>query len=344
MKKIYLQFYTLLLLFVLVSINSCKKDNQLLQQEAPQSLIAESKSYFENNVLHSTDQALNSSTATKSKRQLVGKAPLWDEAFTKKTSLGEAVITPLRYQKRLAVKNKKEGSSLLNAQSYLMIYTDKNKQYHNEVVTWIPDADYLKHQNDRSTTFTGIVLIEDWQGNKIKSYLYKKENDAVKVYVSAPIIQKGDVQVNQSYILICEYTDWYQYVDDEGWVYLDTTSSCYMHIGGGGGNGFDTGPGDYELPYGSGGGPGSSGSGGVVKVEEPEPAPTPEQLFLSEIDDAQLSPCMKAILANIKNLSNGSVAGIIQKFTGETPGYNWTMVDGPLPSTVNGQTSTYYNM
>lgn len=52
---------------------------------------------------------------------------------------------------------------------------------------------------------------------------------------------------------------------------------------------------------------------------------------------------MQAILADVKRLSQGSVAGIIKKFAGENPGYNWKLLDERLPQNINGQTSTQYD-
>ncbi|MFI5451107.1 hypothetical protein ACHMWN_03030 [Pedobacter sp. UC225_61] len=77
--------------------------------------------------------------------------------------------------------------------------------------------------------------------------------------------------------------------------------------------------------------------GGTTGITECPP------LFLSKIDATQLKPCMKTILDTIKKLSNGSVAGIIQKFSGNLPGYNWILKDGGLPIGTNGQTSSIYN-
>ncbi len=69
----------------------------------------------------------------------------------------------------------------------------------------------------------------------------------------------------------------------------------------------------------------------------------PNQLFLSKIDDTQLNPCMKPILRDIQNLSNGSVAGIIREFSAEMPGYNWTVREGHLDVNYNGKTNPVYN-
>lgn len=55
-----------------------------------------------------------------------------------------------------------------------------------------------------------------------------------------------------------------------------------------------------------------------------------------QIDDTSLKPCMKTILSDLKNLKNGSIGQIIQKFSGDTPGYNWQVKD----STLQGQTGS----
>lgn len=65
--------------------------------------------------------------------------------------------------------------------------------------------------------------------------------------------------------------------------------------------------------------------------------------FLEKIDDSMLKPCIKNVLADIKKLSNGSVASIIQKFAGDIPGYNWKIVDGSLPQYWNAGTESNYD-
>lgn len=62
-----------------------------------------------------------------------------------------------------------------------------------------------------------------------------------------------------------------------------------------------------------------------------------------QIDDTGLKPCMKTILSDLKNLTNGSVGQIVQKFSGSTPGYNWEVKDGALAGDQNAFTSQAYN-
>jgi hypothetical protein len=63
----------------------------------------------------------------------------------------------------------------------------------------------------------------------------------------------------------------------------------------------------------------------------------------TKIDDSNLKPCMRSVLYDVKQLSNGSVADIIQKFSGAIPGYNWEVKDGALTGSQNAFTSQIYN-
>ncbi len=48
-------------------------------------------------------------------------------------------------------------------------------------------------------------------------------------------------------------------------------------------------------------------------------------------------------MTDVKNLSQGSVGQIIQKFSGTVPGYNWELKDGVLTGGQNAFTSQLYN-
>ncbi|RXR20898.1 hypothetical protein EQG63_02875 [Flavobacterium amnicola] len=65
----------------------------------------------------------------------------------------------------------------------------------------------------------------------------------------------------------------------------------------------------------------------------------------TRINGNLLKPCMQSILNDIKKLQNGSVGQIIQKFAGNTPGFNWEVKDGVLSGGVvaSTQTPSQYN-
>ncbi|WP_452610969.1 hypothetical protein [Roseivirga echinicomitans] len=64
--------------------------------------------------------------------------------------------------------------------------------------------------------------------------------------------------------------------------------------------------------------------------------------FEDLIDDSKLKPCMKSIVSDLKLLQNG-MSWMIQKFSGNASGFNWTMEDGSLPQGTTGSTSSLYN-
>jgi len=67
------------------------------------------------------------------------------------------------------------------------------------------------------------------------------------------------------------------------------------------------------------------------------------ELWDDKIDNNKLKPCMQKVLDNIKKLSAGKIADIIQKFAGVDPKYNWEVKDGTLPTNENANTSQQYN-
>lgn len=126
--------------------------------------------------------------------------------------------------------------------------------------------------------------------------------------------------------------------------------------GGGGGGGSGNGGGSGSSGGGPSGGSSGSGSGTVDPGYEGEDPigvlPVKPKLTIAEridkweeeqIDTVQLKPCMQTIVTDLKNLTQGSVGQIIQKFSGSVPGYNWELKDGPLTGGQNAFTNQAYN-
>jgi hypothetical protein len=61
--------------------------------------------------------------------------------------------------------------------------------------------------------------------------------------------------------------------------------------------------------------------------------------FDDKIEDSLTHECIKAILTQIKNLKNGKVGEIINKFSSEIPNWNWKLKEGTLSTNVNGTTT-----
>lgn len=79
-------------------------------------------------------------------------------------------------------------------------------------------------------------------------------------------------------------------------------------------------------------GPGDSG-------EPTNPAIT----FVDKIDDTKLKDCFKKVLENLKNIDRACLLNLVKVFSGNTPGYNWTIQDGILGSDLNAATKSTYD-
>ncbi len=76
------------------------------------------------------------------------------------------------------------------------------------------------------------------------------------------------------------------------------------------------------------GGSGNNGSTGT----------TAEQ-FNQRINLSSLSPCASSIMYSLMYQTEGSVVAMIQKFSGEVPGYTWNLSTGTLAANTNATTS-----
>ncbi|MFC5283395.1 hypothetical protein, partial [Pedobacter alpinus] len=115
----------------------------------------------------------------KSIRHGIYKTPDWKNATIKSLHNGKAVLVPIKYNKNLFLKVSEDKNDFisLNSLSYLLISTNKKNDKVIEWVTFIPtnSNNYQKNGNK----FRGKVIIENWNGNFKKAYLF--ENDG-KIY------------------------------------------------------------------------------------------------------------------------------------------------------------------
>ena len=85
-------------------------------------------------------------------------------------------------------------------------------------------------------------------------------------------------------------------------------------------------------------------SGGGGSSSSSSPASSSSNLvnlvkFDTKIKDS-LHPCLENVLNIIKSSAKGQIAANIQKFSGEIPGWNWGLIEGNLPTNVNGNTKS----
>ncbi|MFM6954438.1 MAG: hypothetical protein ACKOWL_05580 [Sphingobacteriaceae bacterium] len=301
---------------------------------SPQKNVAEAQHYFERQVLSDTSQKVSDNNP----RHTVAKEPFWAEAKIENMPFGEAVVVPLVYTQAISLQTE-IGPIPLSELSYLLIYKDAQKHYHAEVVTKLPEKNYRPNYKNPNSPFKGVILVEDWWGNTIRN---------IGLGIAGPenllgyVIPQAKGQKPPTGNMMLEEQHCYNQVWEiticgggaEGCTtHNEIDQVCftmYTDTGNGGGGGIGSG---YPSPIDYGFMPHAGGGYNTL----------PEATFMNKIDDTQLKPCMKSILNGIKTLSNGSVAGIIQKFAGETPGFNWTLKDGVLPQNWNGSTNPIYN-
>lgn len=153
------------LLFLLVFINSCRKDSDTGPQ-IKDPYIAEAKTFFDTQIAPLPDKAVDHTL-----RHSADKKPLWAKAYTKPISLGQAVVVPLEYSSKISTEvGKNRDKVALEDISYLMLYKDRQGEFHAEVVTRIPDDDYWDKGKAAGKNFYGLVLVEDWWGKAIRTF------------------------------------------------------------------------------------------------------------------------------------------------------------------------------
>ncbi len=238
-----------------------------------QQLIANAKTYFENNV-HGTNVGKQLSDVTDTLpgqfnpvKSLLKNAD-WDDAYTIKLSIGKIVVVPIQFKDSLylRVDNNDNATQLpINNLSKLIVYTDSAKQIHAEVVTGFPDTSFI---NNPSGTFTGIALVQDWQGNFLRGYSY--ENGQIRTLTQKGTFKPQTISTDaviapnsEEQEILCTEKSYDVYVDGI-YAYSHYENIC-VDIGSGGAN--DGGGGVGSTGYGSVAGGGSgSGAGNANSV------------------------------------------------------------------------------
>lgn len=169
----------LILLFV---VHSCKKEETIRPLKP---LIAESKTWFDTHIASRPDQP-----ADHSLRHSAAKKPIWNKAYEKTISIGQAVIVPLEYSNEIAVLvGENKDKALLKDISYLMMYKNKQGIFQAELVTRIPDHHYWDEGKAAGKDFYGIVMVEDWWGKPIKTF--RIAADKKISYLNRPALAYG---------------------------------------------------------------------------------------------------------------------------------------------------------
>jgi hypothetical protein len=168
-KFVLLSAITLVIGSTLLFVAACNKKDVHSGENASTSLIANARQYFESSVLPRT---MTPATANQDPRAASPKTPIWGMAYTTNTALGDMVVVPLSIKSNFKVKTNGGNQSFsAGLFSNLVVYKDNSGSYHAELVTKIPDDSYVSNLS-ANKKFSGVALIEDWQGNFINGYHY----------------------------------------------------------------------------------------------------------------------------------------------------------------------------
>lgn len=230
-------------IFALLVLFSCQKTldkvNPYQTDELEGLSIGNVQQWFDEN--HRDDMNLRRSEQNT-------KSPNWNRALYLDFKFGEAVAVPIRYKENYSVsfiKNKKDSQQgpqatmPLNSLNYLIVYKDKDNKYIEEVVSIIPEENYVLKSNHmkKNNSFDGMIHISNWDGELLKGFLYEK----------GKVIGENLGSVNKSLrvarLLDCYQTDYFmcpsenlasngEILNYAGCSYMFSSPSTCYNIGG----------------------------------------------------------------------------------------------------------------
>ena len=126
-------------------------------------LITKAKDFFNSSVLNTA----TSSEGNLDARQRLKKTALWDKAYISVTAKQEVVAVPLKYERPMKFKTNISEFNLKD-QAKLLIFKGADGKLKAEVLTYIPS------ENNPQDQISGIIMVEDWAGNRINRYMNQK--------------------------------------------------------------------------------------------------------------------------------------------------------------------------
>ncbi|QJB34890.1 hypothetical protein HF324_27600 [Chitinophaga oryzae] len=191
MKTCLTTLYVFCCIIVVLSLSCSKRD----VRQVPDEFFLDARSYFESSVLPGSQGG----TKIAVDQLLLEKSPNWKEARIQELPRGKTVVVPLKHKDTTQYATVIGGTFKcpLDKIGYLLLSKDKG-HFRAEVIYKIPDTARVTEK------FSGIVLIETWDGRFLDGYRYR--NDSV-FRVSTQLLP-GGLQTN-SWQTTCEEVDWY---------------------------------------------------------------------------------------------------------------------------------------
>jgi len=225
-----LRFALFLLLLSTCALFQCRKDKNVSAITSDAKFLQEAKQYFETTVLPAAEPSLDPNPRRKSAKTID-----WGRATLTRLPEGEIITAPILFQKSLYFSTPlAPGIPIrLDSLTRLLIFKDTQSQLHAQEITAIPDSSYL---NGSGGTFSGILMVEDWNGNPISKYKFRPDGTILKLN-SAIAFAAADTAVSRRNIdkttpttltAVCYEIDGYNYSPDDpnGGVYWSESAGC----------------------------------------------------------------------------------------------------------------------
>ena len=224
-------------------IIACRKNEHQPEQLSKVETISNAKNFFNQEVAEIPLAKLKLMRMG-SIRHSLEKTALWNKATVKRLSIGDAVIVPIRYGKKVSFKSpERQVKSDLEKSSYLMVYKDKKQKMHAEWVTMIPAGQGVNGK------FIGIIEVEQWDGRSKKAFAIGADGSVRKVYLSS---ENNLRKVNFGYTTTCFTIEYYGWVGVEGYMsqqLIGTETYCFGSSTHEGGNQDSSAPEDNNGGY-----------------------------------------------------------------------------------------------
>lgn len=222
------KFVTFSLLLGTLCFTSCKKQHAE-EDNALSNLICEAKIHFETNENQSLLGSWAEVKANQQRlpRRYVSHWPRWEDAVAKPLFKGGVVIVPIEYSNPFLLTSSlsRSYSYSINTTRKLFIYKDEKGDFQTQAVTYMPDSAFLKGDKYK---FSGLIVIEDWNGKLINLYLVEP-NGLIKKGISnsEKLSKDSQARLQESATTICIYAEGYNYsADDPEGVYWTELIRC----------------------------------------------------------------------------------------------------------------------
>ncbi|MES2372231.1 MAG: hypothetical protein V4557_06605 [Bacteroidota bacterium] len=312
MKKIAL--FSLTGIMICLFYWGCKKNSNTLN-DANSKLIEEAKYFFTSQII-ANSVVLNAEEGKHlGFRQMLKKTPMWDNAIADKMSMGDGLIIPIKLDSVFySISNFGGQKQSLENRIKLFMYKDIQGKFKTELVSSFPDQDFVI---GKSQKFTGIILVEDWNGNFIKGYKYEKNKILrLKSYPTSSGSPTPKINYIQAPNTTCFYDDYFRCV-----VGTDNCILLYTEFMGC----IDNYDGSIVIPGGAGGPIAED----YQRIYSPHIVPKTQDELDKEwqdqnVRDSTKNPCAKKVLDSLSAIQN-KLPTVIRNFFSADADFSMTV-------------------